>query len=182
MILTVAACGQSRSDSAVDDAPVGNPTVTATVSVGEGPLLDVTVDPSTGTTYVTSSRDDLLSMIAADGGISAIEVGRAPAGVAMDPSTHTAYVTSLAEGAVSVVDIASRVVTATIPVGAAPQGIDGDPSTHTLYVANVDDGSVSVIDTETRTVSATVEVGNRPGGMGVDPSTHALYVATTGLN
>ena len=105
MVLIVAACGQSRSDSAVDDAPLGKPTVAATVSVGKGPLLDVTVDPSTGAAYVTSSRDDLLSLIDADGGISAIEVGRAPAGVAVDPSTHTAYVTSLAEGAVSVVDV-----------------------------------------------------------------------------
>jgi YVTN family beta-propeller protein len=177
MLLTVAACGQSSSDSDIDHAPLGKPTVTATVSAGKGPLLDVTVDPSTGTAYVTSSGDDLLSLIDADGGISAIDVSRAPSGVAVGPSTHTAYVTSLAEGAVSVVDLGSRAVTATIPVGALPQGIEVDPSTHTLYVATTGPGgTVSVIDTETRTVTDTVQVGSGPQGVAVDPTSHTAYV------
>ena len=64
----------------------------------------MTVDPSTGTANITSSRGDLLSMIAADGGISSIEMGRAPAGVAVDPTSHTAYVVNIADNSVSVVE------------------------------------------------------------------------------
>ena len=179
MLLTVAACGQSSSDSAVEDAPLGKPTVTATASVGKGPLLDVTVDPSTGTAYVTSSGDDLLSLIDADGGISAIEAGRAPSGVAVVPSTHTAYVTSLAEG---------RCRWSTSHPGRhghhprrcpTPGHRGGSVDPHPLRRQRRRRFGVRNRP-ETRTVSATVEVGDRPGGMGVDPSTHALYVATTG--
>ena len=43
-------------------------------------------------------------MIAADGGISSIEMGRAPAGVAVDPTSHTAYVVNIADNSVSVVE------------------------------------------------------------------------------
>ncbi|TQC44205.1 YncE family protein, partial [Rhodococcus sp. WS4] len=72
--LSVGACGRSGSDSAVDDAPPGRQTVTATVGAGQGPLLDVTVDGSTGTAYVTSSGDDSLSLIDADERVSTIGV------------------------------------------------------------------------------------------------------------
>ena len=47
----------------------------------------------------------------------------------------------------SVVNPATRKVTATVKVGKGPDGIAVDPATHTVYTANAGDGTVSVITT-----------------------------------
>jgi YVTN family beta-propeller protein len=56
---------------------------------------------------------------------------------------------------VSVVDIDTNAVKATIPVGAAPFRVAVDPDAHRAYVTNHDSGSVSVIDTLSNTVVVT---------------------------
>jgi YVTN family beta-propeller protein len=73
-----------------------------------------------------------------------ITVGSFPAGVAVDPASRTVYVANVGDNTVSVIDGATRMVTATIPVG-SPDGVAADPGTHTAYVANVGGNSVSVI-------------------------------------
>jgi YVTN family beta-propeller protein len=49
---------------------------------------------------------------------------------------------------VSVIDVATSAVTATIPVGAYPFGVAVDAAAGTVYVTNADDGTVSVISTQ----------------------------------
>ena len=80
-------------------------------------------------------------------------------------------------GTVSVIDAATRAVTATIPVGIYPAGVAVDPAARTVYVANAGAGTVSVIDEATSTVTATIPVGSQPDGVAVDPTTHTVYVA-----
>jgi DNA-binding beta-propeller fold protein YncE len=46
---------------------------------------------------------------------------------------------------VSVINAATRTVTATIPVGSYPDGVAVNPATHTAYVASSGAGTVSVI-------------------------------------
>ena len=49
----------------------------------------------------------------------------------------------------SVIDEATRTVTATIPVGREPYGVAVDPAAGTVYVANDVGDTVSVIDAAT---------------------------------
>ena len=86
-------------------------------------------------------------------------------------------------GTVSVIDEATRAVTATIPVGTEPDGVAVDPAARTVYVANYIgvtnylDGTVSVIDAATRAVTATIPGVSGPPGVAVDPTTRTAYVA-----
>ena len=76
----------------------------------------------------------------------------------------------------SVIDAATRAVTATIPVGSYPVGVAVDPAARTVYVTNLRDGTVSVIDAATRAVTATIPVGTDPDGVAVDPAAGTVYV------
>ena len=160
-------------------------TVTATVPVGNFPVA-LAVDPSTHTVYVANRNDNTVSVI--DGAprtvTATVPVGADESGVAVDPGVNTVYVTTermcgnapcTSKNMVSVIDGATRTVTATVPAGANPRGVAVDPDTHTVYVANYD-GTVSVIDGATRTVTATVPAGENPNGVAVDPGTHTVYI------
>ena len=57
-----------------------------------------------------------------------IPVGTAPNAIAVDPATDTVYVTSIYDEKISVIDEATRTVTATIPVGASRSGWPWTPS------------------------------------------------------
>lgn len=58
-----------------------------------------------------------------------VTVGAGPHGVVSDPRGRTAWVTNLYDDTVSVVDLASGRVTATVPVGDQPNGVSFSPVT-----------------------------------------------------
>lgn len=162
--------------------------VTATVPVGDL-VVDLAVDPRTHTVYTVNTNDKTVSVIDAAKRVvtASVPIGESGSGVAVDPGTNTVYVLTekicgnapcIGEDAMTVIDGATRTVTATMPVGRGPRSVAVDPDTHTVYVANMWDSTVSVIDGATRTVKATVPVGISPLGVAVDPGTHTVYVVT----
>jgi YVTN family beta-propeller protein len=68
---------------------------------------------------------------------------------------------------VSVIDIATKTVTATISVGDSPSGVAFSTDGSKVYVANEFSNTVSVIDAGTNAVTATIPVGNSPIAFGV---------------
>ena len=98
-----------------------------------------------------------------------------PSGLAVDPSTDTVYVSNEGGNSVSVIDGATKTVTATVAVGFQPGQVAVDPNTDTVYVPNLGNGTVSVIGA-TNTVTDTVAVGSEPFGVDVDQSTDTAYV------
>ena len=76
----------------------------------------------------------------------------------------------------SVIDGATRAVTATMPVGTARTGWRWTRAPTPSTSTNISDGTVSVIDGATRTVTATVAVGDGPVGVAVDPAVDTVYV------
>jgi YVTN family beta-propeller protein len=108
--------------------------------------------------------------------VTAISVPGNPYGVAVDPATDTAYVTDRTADAVTVIDLATDTVTATIPVGEYPNTIDVDPATDVIYVTNATSHSVSVIDGATNAVVATIATSGEPNGVAVDAATDMVYV------
>ncbi|KJY29347.1 hypothetical protein VR46_37185, partial [Streptomyces sp. NRRL S-444] len=73
------------------------------------------------------------------------------------------YVANPGSNTVSVIDIASNTVTATIDVGTFPQGVAVNPDS--AYVTNTNDGTVSVIDAAGNGIAATIPVGSSPLGV-----------------
>jgi YVTN family beta-propeller protein len=94
---------------------------------------------------------------------------------------YFAYITNTASASVSVVDIVTGTVTATIAVGDQPYGVAVHPDGSTVYVTTELGFDVSVIDTASNTVTATVEVGMWSTGLAVHPDGTRVYVVNQSL-
>jgi YVTN family beta-propeller protein len=93
-----------------------------------------------------------------------------------------AYVAISSDNTVSVYDLSTNLLVASIPVGASPFVPAVTPSGAFVYVANFFGASVSVIDTATETVVATIPVGSFPKGIAITPDSSTVYVAVPGTN
>jgi YVTN family beta-propeller protein len=110
-------------------------------------------------------------------------LGALGAGLAIACGVHAApfaFITNCGSNDVSVIDIATDRVVATVPVGACPYGVAVSPGGAHVYVTNRDDASLSVIDGTTFRERARIPVGTRPTGVAVDPSGRRVYVANLG--
>jgi YVTN family beta-propeller protein len=87
-----------------------------------------------------------------------------------------AYIPNNGDNTVSVIDIQTNTVTATVNVGAGPTGVAVSPDGAKVYITNKDDDSVSIINAKTNMVTATVNVGAGPCGAAVTPDETKIYV------
>ncbi|MEE1761268.1 beta-N-acetylglucosaminidase domain-containing protein [Streptomyces sp. SP18BB07] len=106
-----------------------------------------------------------------------IAVGANPGEVVTSADGRTAYAANQGSNSVSVIDVASGEVTATVAVGRVPAGLALTPDGGTLWVANYTDGTVQPVDTGTLEAGATVAVGAGPENMAITPDGRTLYVA-----
>jgi len=118
-----------------------------------------------------------------------IQVGKQPWHPVISGNGTTAYVPNKASNTVSVVDLESRTVTATIKGEglAQPHGAVLSPDGRHLFVSNnnrngtytptgdnPDAGTITVIDTETNEITKIIEVGTYPSGIGTVGGQRAL--------
>src|ERR1017187_5197584 len=82
---------------------------------------------------------------------------------------QTAYIPNEGEATVSVINVATNTVTATITVGNYPYGVSVSPDGSTVYASNLSSNDVSVIRTSDNTVTATIGVGAYPFGIAASP-------------
>ena len=89
-------------------------------------------------------------------------------------------------GSVSVIDLETRRVVATIPAGRHPEAMATSPGGNVLYVLNANDDSIAVIDTAHARVVRTLVLplqdgsGANPSGLAVSPGDGRLFVAEGG--
>jgi len=108
-------------------------------------------------------------------GATLATAGPASAVATTPPGTYAYVITG---DQVSVIDIGSDSVRATVPVGDGPRGLAIDRADTHVYVANASSASVSVIDTWTNTVTATIALaGSVPRAIAVTPDGGRVYVA-----
>ena len=118
--------------------------------------------------------------------VASVEVGSGPSAVALSADGKTAYVTNADANSLSIIDTATRRVTATISdVGNYPLALAVSPDGETVYVAGGYGNSVAVIDTETETVVKTIGIGLVPAdtvlsGLALSPDGQRLYVTDFG--
>ena len=96
---------------------------------------------------------------------------------------NRAYVANGASDTVSVVDVNTRQIVATIPVDHTPLSVVAKPDGTRVYVSNVDSATVSVIDTASNGVIKQITVPGGayvhiPGDMAMSPDGTRIYVAT----
>ena len=91
-----------------------------------------------------------------------------------------AYVGNFKDNSVSVIDIGTATVVATVPVAAGPHGMSAAPDGRTVYVSGDGSSEVSVIDTATDRVARKIEVGKTPHGLAMTPDGKLLLVGVYG--
>jgi YVTN family beta-propeller protein len=96
--------------------------------------------------------------------------------VCLPTRADEAFVTNQSSNDVSVVDLMTKQVVATIPIGGAPAGIAMAADGRRAYVTSPEGKFVSVIDNEARQVVAKIAVEG-PLGIAVDPIGAFVYVA-----
>lgn len=146
------------------------------IAAGAHPF-GLTLSPDGNTLYAVNVYEDTVSMITlfdqhqaaqnqADGNVQKIKVGSRPYCAVSSPDGKTLYVTNTQGDSVSVIDIHTREVTATIAVGGFPEGIDYDARHHRLYVASWFENLVTIIDAKTHKVMKNVDTGQQSRAYG----------------
>src|ERR1035437_276420 len=90
-------------------------------------------------------------------------------------NAQTAYITN--DTTVTVIDVSTNAITATIQVGSQPLGVSVSLDGTKVYITNIGNNTVSVINALTNTVTATIPVGISPFGLCVTPDGSKVYVA-----
>jgi YVTN family beta-propeller protein len=104
------------------------------------------------------------------------------AALAASAAGPKAYVGNFKDSTVSVIDVDSASVVATVPVAAGPHGMGMSPDGRFVYVTGDASSSMSVIDTRTDRVVQTVEVGPTPHGVAMLPDGRTLLVGIYGAD
>ncbi|MDO8251961.1 MAG: YncE family protein [Rhodoferax sp.] len=88
-----------------------------------------------------------------------------------------AYITNQGSHDVSVIDLATQKVVATVPVGRSPAGVVASSRAGRVFVSNPDSKTISVIDMHTQKVVDTLVAGDGPVGIDVAPDGSYVYAA-----
>ena len=86
------------------------------------------------------------------------------------------YVANEDTAQLSVVDIKSGDIVATVKVGEEPEGVTIRPDGKVVYVTSEGDGAVFAIDTATNKVLRRIDVGHRPRSIGFLPDGSRAFV------
>ena len=102
--------------------------------------------------------------------VATVDVGRNPIQVFPTPDGRLIYVANQGTEAepdnrVSVIDVTTNTVVATIGTGRGAHGVVVSRDGATVFVTNILDATVSAIDVATQTVIATIPVGKGPNGI-----------------
>ncbi len=112
-----------------------------------------------------------------------VPVGRGPEGFDVSPDGKELWTAHMGDGRISVIDIASKKVAATIDAGArAPNRLKFTPDGKLALVSEIGGGGLIVLDVGTRTVKKRVPLGRGASGILIPPEGGRAYVALTGSN
>ena len=94
------------------------------------------------------------------------------------PRHPRAVVTNQGDNSVTLIDLATREVVATVPVGQHPAGVAaGQTAGEFAYVSNPDGNDLSIVDLAAAKTLGTIATGPSPLGLAADPVRPRLYVA-----
>lgn len=167
--------------------PLGGTFVTITGSGFTG-ATSVTFGTSSAATFVVNADTTITVLTPIHAPQAVPVVVTTPSGSSPSPISHEtfftyqgnwqAYVANREDDTVSVIDVATNVVTNTITVGTSPIGVALTPDGSQTYVANNDDNSVSVINTVVNSVVNVISpTGDSPEGISITSDGKQAYVS-----
>ncbi|MFF3373704.1 beta-N-acetylglucosaminidase domain-containing protein [Streptomyces sp. NPDC002680] len=141
------------------------------------PVQITGVSGSTRALTANFSGASVSSVDLTSGSSTEIPVGNNPGEVVISPDGRTAYAANQGSDTVSVIDVGTSKVTATVAVGDVPAGLALTPDGGTLWVADYSDDAIQPIDLATGAAGAKIAVGDGPENMAITPDGTTLYVA-----
>lgn len=173
-----APCEARGSLVVIDEASGGK---LAELPVGEQPE-GVALSPDGERVYVALEGEDKLAVAAGDATsvLKRIPVGARPRSVAVSKDGRRIYVADETGRAVTVIDAAALVVTATIGLpeaDAKPMGVALSPDGGRVYVTTGRGGKLVAVDAANNTILGSVAVGARPWGVAVSPDGRYVFTA-----
>jgi YVTN family beta-propeller protein len=149
--------------------------ISSTLSLVDGLLLDLAVSPDGKYVYVTQTPN-FVSVIdtSTNTRTTRTPIESSVRYVAVSPDGTSLYVTGIEK--VYVVNTKSKTVATTISGLGAPNGVAVSPNGKYVYVTD-GDNSVLVINTDTNRVEYSISVGVNPQGVVISPTGKHLYVA-----
>ena len=147
------------------------------------------VGTADGSTLFTSNigSDSVTSFRRAAGAqawtVTRIPVGKGPEGIDLSPDGKELWTAHSRDGRVSVIDVASGQVTATLDIRTKRSNrLRFTPDGRLVLVSDLDAGELIAIDAVSRKEVKRVALGRAPSGILVLPDSSRAYVALTGEN
>jgi YVTN family beta-propeller protein len=153
------------------------------IITGSAPV-DLAVNPSTNTIYVSNSASNTISIIDGknDEVIKNITLSTSPNNIEFDPITNNVYISNTDNDTVSIIDGKTNALINNITVGDSPFGIAVDPyvlqPSSFVFVTNGGSNNTSIIYPNSGLTSIPVNLS--PFGVAIHPITKTLYVANSG--
>ncbi len=140
------------------------------------------------TIFTSNIGSDTICVIEPGGGrngwnVTPIPVGKGPEGFDLSPEGKEVWAANSGDGTVSVIDVASKKVTATLDLKTKRTNrLKFTPDGKLVLITDDGGGEVVFIDTATRKERKRLQVGKGPEGTLVQPDGTKAYVALSGEN
>jgi YVTN family beta-propeller protein len=113
--------------------------------------------------------------------VTTVPVGQGPEGFDISPDGRELWAAQSRDGAISIVDLAEKKVTATFDIGTKRSNrLKFTPDGRHVLVSDLDAGELVVVDVAARKVQTRVPLGPQPEGILVVPDGSRAYVAVSG--
>jgi YVTN family beta-propeller protein len=140
------------------------------------------------TIFTSNIGSDTICVIEPGGGrngwnVTAIPVGKGPEGFDLSPDGREVWAANSGDGTVSVIDVASKKVTATLDMKTKRTNrLKFTPDGKLVVISDDGGGEVVFVDAATRKERKRLKVGKGPEGTLVQPDGAKAYVALSGEN
>jgi YVTN family beta-propeller protein len=139
------------------------------------------------TIFTSNIASDSVSIIAHGSGDTwnqtVVPVGKGPEGIDLSPDGKTVWSAHSRDGGVSVIDVATKKVVATINIGTKRSNrIKLTPDGKLALVSDLDAGELVVVDTAAKKEIRRVALGKNPEGVLIPPDGRRAFVAVNGDN
>ena len=112
--------------------------------------------------------------------LATLALGMDTAGIAVDPALGKVYVTNYGSGTLSIINVATLAVAATIPIGQNPRRVLSNAARSRVYVTNdTTPGQLTVLDGKNFGIVTTIPVGNKPRALAADFLVNEIYVSNS---
>lgn len=131
--------------------------------------------------YVANIRSGSVTVIErASGALRSIPTGAGAEGLDVTPDGREVWVTNRGANTLSVVDVATDSIVATLDAGGEfPIRLKFTPDGRQAFVSNARSNAVAVFDARSREALGTIEVGRMPVGIQMTPDGSRAFVANT---